>query len=95
MKYILLILTIISGLSAFNYHGCALAPDNLHGWVVCLDTVLILHTSDGGSTWQPQTAPGNARKFFDVTAYSILYIDIRFFQNAITVFCIQTESFDL
>lgn len=67
MKYTLSILIIISSIFARNYHGCTLAPDNLHGWVVCLDTVLILHTTDGGPTWQPQNAPDSAERFFDVT----------------------------
>ncbi|MCK4250789.1 T9SS type A sorting domain-containing protein [candidate division WOR-3 bacterium] len=68
MKYILLFLIIISGLFAYNYHGCTLAPDNLHGWVVCLDTILIRHTTDGGTTWQPQqNLPDTVYRFFDVT----------------------------
>jgi len=67
MKYIALLLTFMSMVSAYEYHGCALAPDNLHGWVVCIDTVLILHTSDGGMHWQPQAAPNDSFSFFDVT----------------------------
>jgi photosystem II stability/assembly factor-like uncharacterized protein len=69
MKYFLLFLTIISGVFAYDYHGCTLATDNLHGWVVCLDTVLILHTTDGGSTWQPQNPPAGSRRFFDITCF--------------------------
>jgi len=69
MKYLIpLFLILISSVSAYNYHGCALAPDNLHGWVVCLDTVMILYTTDGGATWQPQDPPDSTTKrFFDVT----------------------------
>jgi len=68
MKYTLLFLIIISSAFAYNYHGCALAPDNLHGWVVCIDTILIIHTTDGGTTWQPQqNLPDTVRRFFDVT----------------------------
>jgi len=68
MKYTLLFLIIISSAFAYNYHGCALAPDNLHGWVVCIDTILIIHTTDGGATWQPQqNLPDTVRRFFDVT----------------------------
>jgi photosystem II stability/assembly factor-like uncharacterized protein len=69
MKYIALILILCSSALAINYHGCALAPDNLHGWVVCYDTVLILHTTDGGQTWTPQPVPPDtiSRRIFDVT----------------------------
>jgi len=68
MRYLALILIFCSSALAINYHGCTLAPDNLHGWVVCYDTVLILNTSDGGLTWSPQTAPDSTRRsFFDVT----------------------------
>jgi photosystem II stability/assembly factor-like uncharacterized protein len=67
MKFLLLVLLPLYSLLALNYHGCTLAPDNLHGWVVCIDTVLILHTTDGGATWQPQlNVPSNAKRFFDV-----------------------------
>jgi len=69
MKYIVLTLILCSSALAINYHGCALAPDHLHGWVVCYDTVLILHTSDGGLTWVPQSVPPDTfgRSLFDVT----------------------------
>ena len=68
MKYTLFFLILISSAFAYNYHGCALAPDNLHGWVVCLDTALIFHTTDGGATWQPQqNLPDTVHRFFDVT----------------------------
>lgn len=50
----------------YNYHGVALAPDHLHGWVVCIDTTLIFNTTDGGATWTEQQPDTNARRFFDV-----------------------------
>jgi len=49
-----------------NFHGCALAPDNLTGYVVTLDTILVLKTTDGGATWHPLNTTAS-RKFFDVT----------------------------
>jgi photosystem II stability/assembly factor-like uncharacterized protein len=67
MKYALLFLTMVSVVSAINYHGCALAPDHQHGWIACLDTVLILHTTNGGTSWTPQTTPSGTLRFFDVT----------------------------
>ena len=67
MRWCLLFAFMISIHQALNYHGCTLAPDNLNGWVVCLDSVLILKTTDGGVTWQPQSAPLNTKRFFDVT----------------------------
>src|SRR4030042_762362 len=67
MKFIFSMALIVSTLFALNYHGCTLAPDNLHGWVACLDSVLILKTTDGGMTWQPQSVPINTKRFFDVT----------------------------
>jgi len=69
MRYIALMLIFCSSALAINYHGCTLAPDNLHGWVVCTDTTLILRTTDGGLTWTPQAVPPDtiARRIFDVT----------------------------
>ncbi len=69
MRYITLLLIFCSSALAINYHGCTLAPDNLHGWVVCTDTTLILRTTDGGLTWSPQAVPPDtiARRIFDVT----------------------------
>ena len=69
MKGLILIMAFASAAFGINYHGCTLAPDNLHGWVVCSDTVLILHTTDGGMSWVPQEAPldTNPRRFADVT----------------------------
>ncbi len=49
-----------------NFHGCALASDNLTGYVVTLDTTLLLKTSDGGATWVIINTTAS-RKFFDVT----------------------------
>ncbi len=66
MKHIAFFLIIMSGAFALNYHGVALAPDNTYGWAVCIDTVLILHTIDGGATWQTQTVPPGTKRFFDV-----------------------------
>lgn len=71
MKCIILCLTIISIIFAFDYHGCTLAPDNLHGWVVCLDTILILHTTNGGVNWETQDNPAMYR-FFDITCIDSL-----------------------
>ncbi len=69
MKLVILLLAFASASFAINYHGCALAPDNLNGWVVAIDTVLILHTTDGGLNWTPQDAPPDpyGRRLFDVT----------------------------
>ena len=67
VKYLILFLTIMTTAFGFNYHGCALAPDNLNGWVVCLDTALIFHTSNGGVTWEHQPVSDSALVFFDVT----------------------------
>ncbi len=66
-----LFLAVASIASAINYHGCTLAPDNLHGWVVAIDTVLILRTTDGGLTWTPQSVPPDtiSRRLFDVTCF--------------------------
>lgn len=69
MKSLLIFVAFSSAAFATNYHGCALAPDGLNGWVVSLDTALILHTTDGGVTWTPQQVPPDTigRKFWDVT----------------------------
>jgi len=66
MKRILIFLTLISGAFALNYHGVALAPDNTHGWAVCIDTALIFYTTDNGATWQGQDLPTGTKRFFDV-----------------------------
>lgn len=69
MKYVLVFTMIFTCLARaqHSYHGVALAPDNQHGWVVCIDTALIFHTTDGGATWTEQNPDSNARRFFDVT----------------------------
>ncbi len=66
MKHIVFFLIIISGAFALNYHGVALAPDNTHGWTVCIDTALIFYTTDHGATWQEQNVPVGTKRFFDV-----------------------------
>ena len=75
MRYVALILVLCSSALANNYHGCTLAPDNLHGWVVCTDTTLILRTTDGGLTWTPQSVPPDtiSRRIFDVTCVDGMY----------------------
>jgi len=74
MRYIALILILGSSVFAISYHGCTLAPDNMNGWVVCIDTVLILHTTDGGLTWTPQSAPDTVtRRLFDVTCVDAMH----------------------
>jgi photosystem II stability/assembly factor-like uncharacterized protein len=75
MRYIALILVFCSAALAINYHGCTLAPDNLNGWVVCTDTTLILHTTNGGQTWTPQSVPPDTinRAIFDVTCVDGLH----------------------
>jgi photosystem II stability/assembly factor-like uncharacterized protein len=70
MKRFIIILAIISGTFALNYHGVALAPNNTDGWTVCIDTALIFHTSDGGATWQGQVnTPDSLKRFFDVGCF--------------------------
>lgn len=71
MKYIVLCAFFCaSSLFSLNYHGCTLAPDNVHGWVVCLDTALIFHTTNGGADWQQQSVPTGTERIFDVTCVS-------------------------
>lgn len=62
---LLLILNFLSLCYGYNYHGCALVPDGNHGWVVTIDTTLILHTWDGGVNWEPQELL-TSRNYFDV-----------------------------
>jgi len=67
-KYLSFLLFIISGLYAYqNFHGCCLAPDDLTGWVVTLDSIIVLKTTDGGAHWFEQPNNAAARKFFDIT----------------------------
>lgn len=63
MNSLLLLAGIFASMSSF--HGCALAPDNLTGYVVTLDTIAVLKTLNGGSTWSPIPTSAS-RKFFDV-----------------------------
>jgi len=72
MKYFLVILCLAGSLAAYNYHGCALAPDNLNGWVVCIDTFLVFKTTNGGQTWQTQALPIGTNTFYDVTCVDAL-----------------------
>lgn len=68
MKFfqVLLFLFIAAGAYPYqNFHGCALASDNLKGWVITLDSMIILYTTDGGVNWQEQPNPAT-RRFFDV-----------------------------
>jgi len=48
-----------------NYHGCALAPNSNHGWVVTIESTLCYHTWNGGVNWEQQNIP-TTRDFFDV-----------------------------
>jgi len=72
MKYLLIILCLAGSLAAYNYHGCALAPDNLNGWVVCIDTFLVFKTTNGGQTWQTQALPNGTNTFYDVNCVDAL-----------------------
>jgi photosystem II stability/assembly factor-like uncharacterized protein len=72
MKFFVLFLTMLSVALGYNYHGCAFAPDNVHGWVVTIDTALVFHTSDGGVNWHQQEIPANSKKIFDVTCINEL-----------------------
>lgn len=69
IKYFcLLVVFNYSVLNAFqNFHGCCLAPDNLTGWIVTLDSIIVLKTTDGGAHWFEQPNNAAARRFFDVT----------------------------
>jgi photosystem II stability/assembly factor-like uncharacterized protein len=75
MKRALIMLAIVSLSFALNYHGVALAPDNTNGWAVCIDTTLILNTTNGGMTWQVQSnTPDSLKRFFDVSCYNQLSV---------------------
>lgn len=74
-RFIIIILAIVSGTFALNYHGVALAPNNTDGWTVCIDTALIFNTTDGGATWQLQSnTPDSLKRFFDVSCYDQLSV---------------------
>ena len=68
---IILFVAFFSTAFAINYHGCALAPDTVHGWVVCFDTVLILRTTNSGASWIPQQVPPDTigRRLWDITCH--------------------------
>ncbi|MGB9720981.1 MAG: WD40/YVTN/BNR-like repeat-containing protein, partial [bacterium] len=68
IKYLALAIMINSFAFAYqNFHGCCLASDNQTGWVVTLDSIIVLKTTDGGANWFEQTNNAAARKFFDIT----------------------------
>lgn len=50
-----------------NYHGSAMAPGSLNGWVVRIDTPMVFHTFDGGHNWQNQSFL-DPLSYFDVFA---------------------------
>ncbi len=52
-----------------NFHGCCLAPDNLTGWIVTIDSMIVLKTTNGGVHWSEQQNSAAARKFFDITCW--------------------------
>jgi len=56
---------LLEVLSFSNFHGCALAPDGLTGYVVTLDSIMVLKTTDGGAIWH-QISTTASRRFFDV-----------------------------
>ncbi|MEO0114002.1 MAG: YCF48-related protein [candidate division WOR-3 bacterium] len=60
-----LVLSLISFTFGNNYHGCALAPNSNHGWVVTIESTLCYHTWDGGVHWEQQNIP-TTRDFFDI-----------------------------
>jgi len=65
--YLLLLFFITIGF-AHNYHGAAIAMSNQNnwkGWVVTIDTGLVLHTPNSGVTWISQSFL-TSRYFFDV-----------------------------
>uniref|UniRef100_A0A7V3VUT0 T9SS type A sorting domain-containing protein n=1 Tax=candidate division WOR-3 bacterium TaxID=2052148 RepID=A0A7V3VUT0_UNCW3 len=67
-KCLIFLFFISNGLYAYqNYHGCCLAPDNLTGWVVTIDSIIVLKTTDGGANWFEQPNTVASRKFFDIT----------------------------
>ncbi len=68
IKYFLFLSLLITGLYAYqNFHGCCLAPDNQTGWVVTIDSIIVLKTTNGGAYWFEQANPAATRRFFDIT----------------------------
>lgn len=64
---VLLMITTISLLSAHNFHGAAMAPNSLNGWVVTIDTPMVFYTPDGGHNWINRSFL-DALSYFDVFA---------------------------
>lgn len=60
-----LVLSVFSFTFGNNYHGCAMAPNSNHGWVVTIESTLCYHTWDGGVHWEQQNIP-TTRDFFDI-----------------------------
>lgn len=52
---------------AYNYHGAAMAPNTLSGWVVAIDTPLVFYTPDCGLSWVKLELV-SALRHFDVFA---------------------------
>jgi photosystem II stability/assembly factor-like uncharacterized protein len=63
--YVCILIFLISIAEAHNFHGAAMAPNTLSGWVVTIDTPLVFHTSDGGHIWNNQSFL-DALSYFDV-----------------------------
>lgn len=54
--FALIFIFMISISEAYNFHGAAMAPNTLLGWVVTIDDIpLVLHTPDCGLTWINQS----------------------------------------
>jgi photosystem II stability/assembly factor-like uncharacterized protein len=65
LRLLLSVLVLVGAASAQVFHGAALAPDGLNGWIVTIESTGVYHTSDGGAGWQPQSI-ATVRDFFDV-----------------------------
>jgi len=67
MKRLVLLLFLFCTIAwAHTFHGAAMAPNTLKGWVVASDTWgYVLHTPDGGLTWINQSF-STWRHFYDV-----------------------------
>ena len=64
-RAIIILLGLFSFVFPYTYHGCAMAPNSDHAWVVTSDTTLVLHTWDGGVSWEQQQIL-TTRPFSDV-----------------------------
>ncbi|MCX7785551.1 MAG: YCF48-related protein [candidate division WOR-3 bacterium] len=52
IKYIFYLWLLVFGLaSAYTFHGSAMAPNSLKGWVVTIDTPGVFHTPNCGLDW--------------------------------------------